>query len=84
MTGVSAETLSLPLKPAWKFTAAKPIKATAVADAERAYVGDGKGVFFAIKLANGTKAWEFATKDAWLTGAWTPQIWRFPLPPQQA
>jgi hypothetical protein len=27
---------------------------------------------------------EFATKDAWLTGAWTPQIWRFPLPPQQA
>ncbi len=22
---------------------------------------------------------EFATTDAWATGAWTPQIWRFPL-----
>jgi hypothetical protein len=23
---------------------------------------------------------EFATKDAWRTGFWTPQLWRFPLP----
>ena len=23
---------------------------------------------------------EFSTKDAWLTGFWTPQIWRFPIP----
>jgi hypothetical protein len=22
---------------------------------------------------------EFVTKDAWLTGAWTPQVWSFPL-----
>lgn len=23
---------------------------------------------------------EFATTDAWQTGSWTPQLWRFPLP----
>ena len=22
---------------------------------------------------------EFATTDAWQTGRWTPQVWRFPL-----
>jgi hypothetical protein len=22
---------------------------------------------------------EFGTKDGWQTGAWTPQVWRFPL-----
>ena len=64
MTGVSSESLTFPLKPAWKFTAAKPIKATAVADASRAYLGDGKGVFYALNLTDGAKAWEFTTKDS--------------------
>ncbi|MES2709786.1 MAG: PQQ-binding-like beta-propeller repeat protein [Verrucomicrobiota bacterium] len=63
MTGIAAETLAMPLKPAWKFQATKPIKATAVSDGKLAFFGDGKGTFFALKLEDGTKAWEFAAKD---------------------
>lgn len=25
------------------------------------------------------RAREFFTKDGWKTGAWTPQMWKFPL-----
>jgi hypothetical protein len=27
----------------------------------------------------GTTFREFATVDAWETGVWTPQVWRFPV-----
>src|SRR6478752_7662841 len=63
MTGIARETLAFPLKPAWKFAAAKPLKATAVSDGRRAYFGDGKGTFLALKLEDGSKVWEFAAKD---------------------
>jgi hypothetical protein len=29
--------------------------------------------------ANEMRVREFGTKDGWQTGAWTPQVWRFPL-----
>ena len=54
MTGIARETLAFPLKPAWKFAAAKPLKATAVSDGRRAYFGDGKGSFLALKLEDGS------------------------------
>ena len=64
MTGVSAVTFKFPLKLAWKFAAARPVKATAVSDGSFYYIGDGKGVFRSLKAADGTVAWEFAAKDA--------------------
>src|SRR5262245_28366639 len=52
MTGVSKESLAFPLPLAWKFAAAKPVKATAVSDGERFYIGDAKGKFFALAAAD--------------------------------
>lgn len=63
MSGISSEVLAFPLKSAWKFEAAKPLKATAVSDGKLAFFGDGKGIFYAVNLKDGTKAWEFAAKD---------------------
>jgi hypothetical protein len=53
MTGVSSTTFQFPLKLAWKFTAANPIKATAVSDGKHFFIGDGKGVFRALKADDG-------------------------------
>ena len=64
MTGVAQETLTFPLSLAWKFEAAKPVKATAVSDGERYYIGDAKGVFRALAAADGKPAWTFETKDS--------------------
>jgi outer membrane protein assembly factor BamB len=64
MTGVARETLAFPLPLAWKFQAAKPVKATAVSDGSRFYIGDAKGKFFALNAADGKPAWEFDTKDS--------------------
>jgi outer membrane protein assembly factor BamB len=63
MTGVAQESLSFPLALEWKFEAAKPVKATAVSDGERFYIGDAKGKFYALKAADGTRAWEFEATD---------------------
>lgn len=63
MRGVSPQPLRFPMKLAWKFTAQKPIKATAVSDGKRAYLGDGQGKFYALNLADGSVAWSFALKD---------------------
>jgi outer membrane protein assembly factor BamB len=62
MTGVAKESLAFPLKPAWKFEAAKPVKATAVSDGERFFIGDAKGKFRALAAADGKPAWEFDAK----------------------
>ena len=59
MRGVSSEELKFPLELKWKFSAKKPIKATAVSDGERVFIGDGGGSFYALNLKDGTKAWEF-------------------------
>jgi outer membrane protein assembly factor BamB len=59
MRGVAAEELKFPLELKWKFTAAKPIKATAVSDGTAAFIGDGAGVFRSIELATGKVYWEF-------------------------
>lgn len=64
MTGVSTESLAFPLPLAWKFEMAKPVKATAVSDGSRFYIGDAKGKFFALNAADGKPAWEFDTKDS--------------------
>jgi outer membrane protein assembly factor BamB len=64
MTGVSTESLAFPLAPAWKFQAAKPVKATAVSDGERFFIGDAKGKFYALGAADGKPQWEFDTKDS--------------------
>ncbi len=64
MTGVAREALAFPLTVAWKFPAAKPVKATAVSDGERFYIGDAKGKFYAIGAADGKSVWEFDTKDS--------------------
>ena len=53
MTGVAQEKLAFPLPLAWKFEAAKPVKATAVSDGERFYIGDAKGKFYALGAADG-------------------------------
>jgi outer membrane protein assembly factor BamB len=63
MTGVSQESLTFPLKEEWKFTAAKPVKATAVSDGERFYIGDAKGKFYALGAKDGKPVWEFEAKD---------------------
>jgi eukaryotic-like serine/threonine-protein kinase len=64
MTGVAKESLDFPLPLAWKFSAAMPVKATAVSDGERFYIGDAKGKFYALAAADGKPAWEFDTKDS--------------------
>lgn len=64
MTGVSSESIKFPLSLAWKFSAAKPVKATAVSDGQRFYIGDAKGKFYALSAADGKPAWEFDTKDS--------------------
>jgi outer membrane protein assembly factor BamB len=63
MTGVAQESLTFPLKLAWKFEAAKPVKATAVSDGTHFYVGDAKGKFHALGAANGKPVWTFECKD---------------------
>lgn len=63
MTGVSTASLNFPLKLAWTANLAKPIKATAVSDGKRVYIGDGKGVFRALNLQDGKEVWKFDTKD---------------------
>jgi eukaryotic-like serine/threonine-protein kinase len=64
MTGVSQESLAFPLSVAWKFPAAKPVKATAVSDGERFYIGDAKGKFYALGAKDGKPVWEFEAKDS--------------------
>jgi eukaryotic-like serine/threonine-protein kinase len=64
MTGVSQETLTFPLSLSWKFEAAKPVKATAVSDGERYYIGDAKGKFYALGGSDGKPAWTFDSKDS--------------------
>lgn len=65
MTGVARETLAFPLSLSWKFEAAKPVKATAVSDGERFYIGDAKGRFYALAAADGKPVWTFeAPKDS--------------------
>jgi outer membrane protein assembly factor BamB len=64
MTGVAQESLSFPLSLSWKFEAAKPVKATAVSDGERYYIGDAKGKFYALKGTDGQPAWQFEAKDS--------------------
>ena len=64
MTGMAKEALSFPLPLAWKFEAARPVKATAVSDGERYYIGDAKGKFYALAKADGKPAWDFDTKDS--------------------
>ncbi len=63
MTGIAQEALTFPLKPHWKYSGAKPVKATAVSDGSFFYIGDAKGKFVALKAADGTAAWEFQAKD---------------------
>ena len=65
MTGVAQESLSFPLSLAWKFQAAQPVKATAVSDGERYYIGDAKGKFYALGASDGKPLWTFeAPKDS--------------------
>ena len=64
MTGVARESLTFPLQLAWKHEAAKPVKATAVSDGERFYIGDSKGKFYALAAADGKPAWTFDAKDS--------------------
>ena len=64
MTGVSQETLAFPLSLSWKFPAAKPVKATAVSDGERFYIGDAKGKFYALGAKDGKPVWEFEPKES--------------------
>ncbi len=65
MTGVAQEALAFPLSVAWKFPAAGPVKATAVSDGERYYIGDAKGRFYALGAADGKPVWTFeAPKDS--------------------
>jgi outer membrane protein assembly factor BamB len=64
MRGVSSVELKFPLDLKWKFTAAKPIKATAVSDGTLAFIGDGAGTFHALELATGKVAWQFKLPDA--------------------
>jgi eukaryotic-like serine/threonine-protein kinase len=64
MSGVAQEALSFPLAPAWKFEAAKPVKATAVSDGAHFFIGDAKGVFYALAAADGKPAWTFDTRDS--------------------
>lgn len=64
MRGVSDQELKIPLELKWKFVAQKPIKATAVSDGERVFIGDGKGKFYALELVDGSKTWEFSLPDA--------------------
>ena len=59
MRGISSSELKFPLEVKWKFSAAKPIKATAVSDGKHAFIGDGSGTFYALEIATGKKAWEF-------------------------
>ncbi len=59
MRGVARGELSFPLSLQWKFAAAKPIKATAVSDGKRVFLGDGAGVFRAWDVATGKVLWEF-------------------------
>ncbi len=64
MTGVSTESLTLPLQLSWKQMLDKPIKATAVSDGRHFYLGDGKGKFVAMRAENGSFAWEYDAKFA--------------------
>ena len=64
MTGVSSATFKFPLRLAWKFQAAKPVKATAVSDGTHYFIGDGKGVVRALKATDGSVTWEFTAADA--------------------
>lgn len=46
-----------------------------------AHYNDLKQAFLHLELnARELRIREFATTDAWLTGRWTPQVWRFALP----
>jgi predicted phosphodiesterase len=46
-----------------------------------AHYNDLRQAFLHLEIdAKELRVREFATTDAWLTGAWTPQQWRFPLP----
>ena len=64
MSGVAQESLTFPLSLAWKFEAAKPVKATAVSDGERFFIGDAKGKFFALGASDGKPVWTYDTKDS--------------------
>ena len=45
-----------------------------------AHYNDLKQAFLHLELdERELRVREFATSDAWKTGAWTPQIWRLPL-----
>lgn len=64
MTGMAQESLVFPLALAWKHEAAKPVKATAVSDGERYFIGDAKGKFYALGAADGKPVWTFDAKDS--------------------
>ncbi len=63
LQGVAASPVKAPLKLAWSYKAAPPILATPVTDGTRAYFGDGDGVFHAVNLAKGEKAWTYVIMD---------------------
>lgn len=62
MTGVSGETLRLPLEPAWEFDTGGPVPATAVIADGRVYVGSLGGSFHALDLATGKEIWKAPAK----------------------
>jgi eukaryotic-like serine/threonine-protein kinase len=63
LLGISESPVTLPVKLAWSFKAGPPVLATPVSDGVRAYVGDGNGVFHAVNLKDGSKAWSYTIID---------------------
>ena len=45
---------------------------------------DAQALFYAHLSADRLTVREYATKDRWATGAWTPQAWVRPIPAAQA
>ena len=61
--GVASSAVAVPLRLAWSVPGGKPILATPVCVLERAYYGDGEGVFRAISLKDGVEVWKLVLMD---------------------
>ncbi len=65
-----------------KFTKdAPPVKGIAVFNTDNSahFKSDTQAVMYFTVTDKEVIAREFATPDAWMTGAWTPEVWRFPI-----
>ncbi|MDG2124089.1 MAG: PQQ-binding-like beta-propeller repeat protein, partial [Verrucomicrobiales bacterium] len=62
MSGLSAGALKVPLKKVWTFQAGDPVMGTAVIADGLVYIGDGEGMMYCLKAADGKKVWEYESE----------------------